>query len=118
MSIGSSKPLTTQNNGDEHQVPIISDMEFIDAIHNPVTLISNLPKEHLPSTTIPSPPSAPSSDVTNNKRLVIIGDTHGRLTALRSLLDKISFNNRTDHLILAGDLLTKGPDSRGLVQFA
>ncbi|KAK1783827.1 Metallo-dependent phosphatase-like protein [Copromyces sp. CBS 386.78] len=113
-----SRLLTTQNNGNEHQLPIISDIELIDAIHNPITLISNLPKKHLPSTTIPSPPSAPSSDVSNNKRLVIIGDTHGRLTTLRSLLDKISFDNTTDHLILAGDLVTKGPDSSGLVQFA
>lgn len=118
MSIESSKPLATQNDGDDHQVPIISDIELIDAIHNPVILISTLPKEHLPSTTIPSPTSAPSSDVTNNKRLVIIGDTHGRLITLKSLLDKISFDNTTDHLILAGDLVTKGPDSRGLVQFA
>ena len=113
-----SQSLTNQNNGDEHQLTLISEFELVDKIHSPITLISNLPKEHLPSTTRPSPPSAPSSDVTNNKRLVIIGDTHGRLTTLRSLLDKIAFDNKTDHLILAGDLVTKGPDSRGLVQFA
>ncbi|KAL0466734.1 Ser/Thr protein phosphatase [Neurospora intermedia] len=110
--------LTTQDTGDRHHVPIISDLEISDAVHTPVTLISNLSKKHLPSTTNPSPPSASSSDITKNKRLVIVGDTHGRPTALRSLLDKISFDNTTDHLILAGDLVTKGPDSKGLVQFA
>ena len=112
-----SQPLTTQNNGDEHEAPIISEHELVDAIHRPLTLISNLPKEHVPSITNP-PPSAPTSDVTNNRRLIIVGDTHGRLHTLRLLLDQISFDNTTDHLILAGDLVTKGPNSRGLVQFA
>ncbi|ESA43803.1 Ser/Thr protein phosphatase, variant [Neurospora crassa OR74A] len=120
MATEPSQPqaLTTQDNGDRHHVPIISDLEVSDAVHTPVTLISNLSKKHLPSTTNPSPPSASSSDISKNKRLVIVGDTHGRPTALRSLLDKISFDNTTDHLILAGDLVTKGPDSKGLVQFA
>lgn len=118
MSTESSQPITTQDNGDELQAPIVSDLELIDAIHRPITLISDLPKKHIPSVTNPSPPSTPSSDVTNGKRLIIIGDTHGRLTTLRSLLDKISFDNSTDHLVLGGDLVTKGPDSPGLVQFA
>ncbi|KAJ4416194.1 hypothetical protein N0V85_002380 [Neurospora sp. IMI 360204] len=118
MSTEPSQPLTTQNNGDEHQVPIILELELIDVVYSPITLISDLPKKHLPSITSPSPLSKPFSDVTNRKRLVFIGDTHGRLTTLRSLLVKISFDNTTDHLILAGDLVTKGPDSKGLVQFA
>ncbi|KAK3489355.1 Metallo-dependent phosphatase [Neurospora hispaniola] len=120
MATEPSQPqaLTTQDNDDRHHIPIISDLELGDAVHTPVTLISNLSKKHLPSTTNPSPPSASSSDITKNKRLVIVGDTHGRPTALQSLLDKISFDNTTDHLILAGDLVTKGPDSKGLVQFA
>lgn len=113
-----SQPPTTQDNGDELQVPIVSDLEIIDAIHRPITLISDLPKKHIPSVTNPPPPSMSSSDVNNSKRLIVIGDTHGRLTTLQSLLDKISFNNLTDHLVLAGDLVTKGPDSPGLVQFA
>ncbi|KAK3388970.1 Metallo-dependent phosphatase [Sordaria brevicollis] len=116
-SYQTSQPITTQDNGDELQVPIVSDLELVDAIHRPITLIADLPREYVPSVTNPLPASTPSSS-SNGKRLVVIGDTHGRLATLQSLLKKISFNNSTDHLVLAGDLVTKGPDSPGLVQFA
>lgn len=68
--------------------------------------IADLPREHLPS------PAAP------HNRLVIVGDVHGQLSALQRLLDKVEFNKSTDHLVLAGDMVTKGPDSRGVVQLA
>jgi hypothetical protein len=38
--------------------------------------------------------------------------------AVVKLLDKISFNPKSDHLVLAGDLIKKGPDSVGVIDLA
>lgn len=48
-------------------------------------------------------------------RLVIVGDVHGMKDELVRLLDKVSFNKKADHLILTGDMIAKGPDSRGVL---
>jgi hypothetical protein len=54
-----------------------------------------------------------------SSRLIVVGDVHGQLTALKSLLAKINFDNKNgDHLILTGDMVNKGPDSVGVVQYA
>ncbi|KAL2128025.1 hypothetical protein VTI74DRAFT_9835 [Chaetomium olivicolor] len=96
--------------------------------NSPPKLIGDLPKEHIPAYT---PPSAPTEEPgggggggggenrTGGKRLVVVGDVHGHSAALRALLDKIGFDNRNgDHLVLAGDMVTKGPDSPGVIQLA
>lgn len=51
-------------------------------------------------------------------RLVIVGDVHGMKEALVDLLDKVDFDKKHDHLILAGDMVSKGPDSPGVVDLA
>jgi predicted phosphodiesterase len=48
-------------------------------------------------------------------RLVIVGDVHGMKNSLVKLLDKVKFNEKRDHLILAGDMISKGPDSVGVL---
>lgn len=50
-----------------------------------------------------------------NGRLVIVGDVHGMKDELVKLLDKVQFDRDTDHLILAGDMISKGPDSAGVL---
>jgi predicted MPP superfamily phosphohydrolase len=51
--------------------------------------------------------------------LVIIGDVHGMRKSLEALLDKVSFNKyKGDYLILAGDLVNKGPNSPSVVDLA
>ncbi|KAK4246666.1 Metallo-dependent phosphatase-like protein [Corynascus novoguineensis] len=89
---------------------------------DPLLLIGDLPPEHIPTYTPPSPlrNSGKGEDVrTHGKRLVIVGDVHGHLVALETLLRKIDFDHRRgDHLVLAGDMITKGPDSKGVVQLA
>jgi len=50
-----------------------------------------------------------------NGRLVIVGDVHGMKNELVKLLDKVHFDRDTDHLILAGDMISKGPDSAGVL---
>jgi hypothetical protein len=51
-------------------------------------------------------------------RLIIVGDVHGMKDALLDLLAKVDFNKKHDHLILAGDMVSKGPDSPGVVDLA
>lgn len=51
-------------------------------------------------------------------RLVVVGDVHGMKEELQALLDKVKFNQKHDHLVLAGDLISKGPDSPGVVDLA
>lgn len=49
------------------------------------------------------------------RRLVIVGDVHGMKNELVKLLDEVQFDGNTDHLILAGDMISKGPDSVGVL---
>ena len=48
---------------------------------------------------------------------IVVGDVHGCLDELRRLLATCGFQ-RGDRLVLAGDLVAKGPDSQGVVQLA
>ncbi|PWY90892.1 Metallo-dependent phosphatase [Aspergillus heteromorphus CBS 117.55] len=52
------------------------------------------------------------------RRLVVVGDVHGCSSELEHLLTEVTFTPSTDHLILAGDLINKGPDSTGVVDLA
>lgn len=47
-------------------------------------------------------------------RFVIVGDVHGMLAGLEALLDRVSLQ-KSDTLVMAGDLLDRGPDSAGVV---
>ncbi|KAK0668144.1 Metallo-dependent phosphatase-like protein [Cercophora samala] len=69
----------------------------------PLNLISPLPPSHPPP-----------------RRLIIISDVHGHLLPLQKLLySKLNFSPTSgDHAIFVGDLVTKGPDSKGVVALA
>ncbi|KAK2040716.1 Metallo-dependent phosphatase [Colletotrichum somersetense] len=63
-----------------------------------------------------SPTAEPSA---SRRRLVIVGDVHGYLSKLKTLLENIGFDKASgDHLVLTGDLINKGPDSPRVVQLA
>jgi predicted phosphodiesterase len=65
-----------------------------------------------------SPPYAPTT-ATDAARLLIIGDVHGMLDELKSLLDKADYTaSRGDRVVFVGDLINKGPESAGVVQYA
>ena len=65
-----------------------------------------------------SPPYSPTA-ANNTARLLIIGDVHGMLNDLKTLLDKADFTaSRGDRVIFVGDLVNKGPESAGVVQYA
>lgn len=54
---------------------------------------------------------------TQFKRTIVVGDVHGCLEELKALLDKVQFSPGSDRLIVAGDLVDRGPDSAGVVRF-
>lgn len=51
------------------------------------------------------------------KRTLIIGDVHGCRQELEDLLEACRYS-KDDRLILAGDLVARGPDSHGVVKLA
>jgi hypothetical protein len=73
-----------------------------------MTQLLDLPAELLPAT----------GKHKHSGRLIIVGDVHGMKAALVELLAKVDFNKKHDHLILAGDMVSKGPDSPGVVDLA
>ncbi|OJD16689.1 hypothetical protein AJ78_03159 [Emergomyces pasteurianus Ep9510] len=61
----------------------------------------------------------PTGNNPKRKRLIVIGDVHGCLDELESLLQKTNFDpNNGDHLIFTGDLIAKGPKSIGVIDLA
>lgn len=80
------------------------------------TFISDLPRNSI----LQTPPStAGSENEPIRGRLVIIGDIHGMRESLESLLEEVKYSKENgDHLILAGDLVNKGPDSAGVLVIA
>lgn len=67
-----------------------------------VALLGSIPKSHVPTPH-------------NGRRLIVVGDIHGMSKPLNRLLEKVSFDPRTDHLVATGDMISKGPDSNGVV---
>ena len=68
-------------------------------------------------------PAAPVTRVPDGVRVYAIGDIHGRLDLLDSLLFRIEADERAresakTQLIFLGDLVDRGPDSAGVVQRA
>ena len=51
-------------------------------------------------------------------RTIIVGDTHGCLVELQNLVEKVGYRQGVDRLILAGDLVDRGPDSVGVIRYA
>lgn len=50
-------------------------------------------------------------------RLIAIGDIHGCYYTLRSLLDKIQYDYKSDHIVFIGDYIDRGAHSYEVVQF-
>ena len=79
------------------------------------------PSTHAPITTpagLPLPPTlhAVLDSERSAERIIIVGDIHGCLTELNSLLTQLSFDPAADTLISLGDAVNKGPDSEGVVR--
>ena len=68
-----------------------------------------------------SKPSAPPPSGPPDTRAYAIGDVHGQLDLLRDLLEKIDADSRArpvkrEFVVFLGDLIDRGPDSRGVLQ--
>jgi serine/threonine protein phosphatase 1 len=68
-------------------------------------------------------PSAPVAVVPPGRRLYAIGDIHGRLDLLDHLLEQIAADNAkrggaSTELVFLGDLVDRGPSSRGVIERA
>lgn len=55
------------------------------------------------------------ADPKGERRLVFVGDVHGCKKELLKLLRKVGFNEDLDHLVLVGDVISKGPDNVGVL---
>ncbi|KAI5796268.1 Metallo-dependent phosphatase-like protein [Peziza echinospora] len=82
--------------------------------HTPFTQLITLPFTFPPPPPPPpppphKPPHPPKKLVP--KRLILIGDVHGAFDELVRLLEKVEFKPEEDHVILTGDLVSKGPKS-------
>ncbi len=64
---------------------------------------------------LPRPTRKKTGSVHKKRRLIFIGDIHGCLKELEALLNKVHFHAGKDHLIALGDIVSKGPDSLGVV---
>lgn len=61
----------------------------------------------------------PRFEPNNKSRIFVVGDVHGSLPELNALVEKLKYDyDRGDRLILAGDLVDKGPDSIGVIRRA
>lgn len=51
-------------------------------------------------------------------RTIVIGDPHGCLEELKELLELCKYRPSVDEVVIAGDLVDRGPYSRGVVEYA
>jgi len=51
-------------------------------------------------------------------RTLVVGDIHGKLDLFNRLIEKMEYHPGEDRLILIGDLVDRGEDSRGVVERA
>lgn len=58
-----------------------------------------------------------SSSTEVSGRLIVIGDVHGCLNELQSLIRQVQ-PGPLDKVVLVGDLVNRGPDSAGVIDFA
>ncbi|RPA82002.1 Metallo-dependent phosphatase [Ascobolus immersus RN42] len=54
----------------------------------------------------------------NDRRLIFIGDVHGSYRPLRALLKKVNHDQSKDHIILLGDMITRGRKSLEVLNYA
>ncbi|RPB05142.1 Metallo-dependent phosphatase [Choiromyces venosus 120613-1] len=78
------------------------------------TLVKDIPSENIPGRGKNGVQKGDGDD----KRLIVVGDIHGMFDEFQSLLDKVSYDSERDYLILAGDIISKGPDSLAVLDLA
>lgn len=54
---------------------------------------------------------------TGDRRLIFIGDIHGCREKLIELLDEADYDEENDHIVAVGDIVNKGPDTLGVIDY-
>ena len=54
----------------------------------------------------------------SSKDVIILGDIHGTIVEFNQLLDKINYDQKTQRVILVGDLVDRGDDPLGCIRLA
>lgn len=71
-----------------------------------ITQVHDLEEERIPGG---------KDDRHGKRRLIFVGDIHGCSDELSKLLNKVDFDEKRDHLIATGDMVSKGPDSAAVI---
>ncbi|MFD1038255.1 metallophosphoesterase [Virgibacillus byunsanensis] len=51
-------------------------------------------------------------------RTFFVSDIHGNFAAFNTLLNYVKFSPSTDHLVIGGDMINRGPKSAQVLQWA
>lgn len=54
---------------------------------------------------------------TGDRRLIFIGDIHGCKEKLVELLEEADYDEVNDHIVAVGDIVNKGPDTLGVIDY-
>lgn len=56
-------------------------------------------------------------DLTQARKVYVVGDIHGCFSKLQAELDKLGFDPTQDHLVSTGDLVDRGPESEQVLEW-
>jgi predicted MPP superfamily phosphohydrolase len=98
----------------------------------PAAVVTTRKKQHSSSSNNYSPPPYAKAEskysnltrvqnldhLSNKERIFVVGDVHGCANELAQIVDKVQYNQDTDAMILAGDLISKGYDNPGVLRLA
>ncbi|KAF9977641.1 hypothetical protein BGZ73_005357 [Actinomortierella ambigua] len=107
-----------QDQEENHPVHILKGSDYSDleikVMKQPATPPKSLPSDPFAHYTYQEDLSQNEdfrSGRAKGKRTIIVGDIHGSLVGLDGFLRQIKFNSKNDRLIVAGDVVAKGPQS-------
>ncbi|KAG0055131.1 hypothetical protein BGZ83_009543 [Gryganskiella cystojenkinii] len=90
----------------------------IQKMKQPSTPPASLPSDPFAHYTYESTVNSGDFQVAQASRTIVVGDIHGSLVGFEGFLKQIGFDNTKDNLILAGDLVAKGPQSLEVIDKA
>src|SRR5215813_3694072 len=66
-----------------------------------------------------SPPKQPEQFMeTSVMNTYVVGDIHGRLSQFKALVSSLDYDPKRDRIVLLGELIDRGEDSPGVVNYA
>lgn len=124
-SVSSGEPSATEIShwdalSEEEQLAEASEALMLEAGQDPARVAADFDDitlvGELDNALVPQPDDRSSSSSGLGRRVIVVGDIHGMKPELEHLLKKLQFDRESDHLVSVGDMISKGPDSVGVVQ--